>query len=302
MNISICISTYQRPERLSALLTDLSRQRCLPQEVIVVDNDAAGSARGSVECARRDGAPFPILYDIEQRKNVALTRNCSVALASSDWLAFIDDDERAPRDWLAGLASAAETYEADCVLGPVEPLLPADAPNWLQRGRFYDWARMLSGTVVPLNQLRFGNVLLNAAMLRSLNPMFDPAYGLTGGEDGDVLTRLAQNGARIVWCDEATVTEPVEASRLSLRWLLLRSMRGGQDFARHTLSGRYGQITPLRRARFFLRALTQLFVAIGLSVLVLPLGRHRAAYWLTKVSANLGKLSSFGGLHYREYA
>jgi len=130
---------------------------------------------------------------------------------------------------------------------------------------------------------------------------FDPGYGLTGGEDGDLLGRLVERGARIVWCDEAVVYEPVEASRLSLRWLLLRALRGGQDFARHKLMGRFGYLTPAGRVRLFLRALLQSAIAAGLALLSLPFGRHRAVYWLLKASANLGKMSIFLGWHYREY-
>src|SRR6188508_2333225 len=40
MNVSVCIATYRRCERLSALLDDLVKQQVLPTEVIVVDNDA----------------------------------------------------------------------------------------------------------------------------------------------------------------------------------------------------------------------------------------------------------------------
>ncbi len=54
--------------------------------------------------------------------------------------------------------------------------------------------------------------------------------------------------------------------------------------------------------RLATRAVLQLLVAAGLSVLTLPFGRHRSALWLTKASANLGKLSIFIGWHYREYA
>jgi len=45
----------------------------------------------------------------------------------------------------------------------------------------------------------------------------------------------------------------------------------------------------------------QSFIAAGLALLLWPCGRHRAAYWLLKVSANLGKMSIFLGWHYREY-
>ena len=301
MNISLCIATYRRPERLSALLDDLVRQQHLPSEVVVVDNDAVGSARAVVERRRKLGAPFPIHYDIQPIKNISLTRNRTVELANGDWIAFVDDDERAPEAWLKHLADTAMRYAADGALGPVEPVVPPDAPAWIRHGSFYDWARMKTGTVIPPNKLRFGNVLLNGALLRNSPAPFDADYGLTGGEDGDLLGRLVQQGACIVWSDEAVVHEPVEAARLSLRWLLLRALRGGQDFARHKLTGRFGHLTSAGRAWLFLRALMQSFIAAGLALLLWPCGRHRAAYWLLKVSANLGKMSIFLGWHYREY-
>ncbi len=301
MSISLCIATYRRPDRLAALLDDLVAQHELPHDVVVVDNDAAGSAREVVERRRTLGAPFPIRYDIQPEKNISLTRNRSVALAMGDWLAFIDDDERAAAPWLKQLAETVRRFDADGVLGPVEPVIPAAAPEWIRRGGFYRWARMVTGTVVPVNKLRFGNVLLRGTLVRDRASPFDPAYGLTGGEDGDLLGRLVQHGARLVWCDEAVVYEPVEAARLSLRWLLLRALRGGQDHARHWLNGRFGPPGPGGRLRYFLRALAQAALAAVLALLSWPFGRHRAVHWLMKSAANLGKLSMFLGWHYREY-
>jgi len=301
MNISVCIATYRRLDRLAVLLDDLARQDVMPFEIIVVDNDATGSAAAVVESLRNSAPPFFVHYSIQPLKNIALTRNQTVERANGEWLAFIDDDERAPPFWLARLAKAAEVHSADGVLGPVEPVVPAEAPLWIRRGRFYDFHHMPSGTIVPPNHLRFGNVLLRARPLRDMDTLFDPAYGLTGGEDGDMLSRLALAGGRIVWCDEALVYEPIEASRLSLSWLLRRSLRGGQDFARHSLAGRYGP-AHTNRFRLFGVALLQLLAAAGLALLALPIGRHHAVHWLTKASANLGKLSIFAGWHYREYA
>lgn len=299
--ISVCIATYRRADRLAALLSDLTRQTLLPQQVVIVDNDEAGSAAAVVEELRRSRPPFVIHYDIQPIKNISITRNRTVELATQEWLAFVDDDERAPDYWLARLAAAATQYDATGVLGPVDPVVPAEAPAWIRRGRFYDFPRMPSGTVIPPNRLRFGNVLLAARLLRTVDIVFDPAYGLTGGEDGDLLSRLVLQGAKIVWCDEAIVHEPIEKSRLSLKWLMRRSLRGGQDFARHCLTGRYGTRTA-NRFRLFARALIQLMLAACLALVMLPLGRHHAAHWLTKASANIGKLSIFLGLHYREYA
>lgn len=301
MTISLCIATYRRPERLDVLLGDLAAQTLRPDEIVVVDNDAGGSARGVVESWRRR-APFPIHYEVQPQRGIALTRNRTVALATCDWLAFVDDDERAPPQWLERLMEAVRRYKADGVLGPVVPVVPETAPTWIRRGRFYDFPRMPSGETVPLNRLRFGNVVLRGAPLRAEPGPFNPAYGLTTGEDGDLLARLMRKGARVVWCDEAIVHEPVEAARLSLAWLLQRSLSGGQEFARKALSGLYGEVGVGGRVKLFARALLQLLAATALALLALPFGRHHAAHWLTRAAANFGKLSAFWGWTYHEYA
>lgn len=299
--VTLCIATYRRPDRLAALLQDLTRQTRTPDEVVVVDNDAAGSARVVVEERRRLGAPYPIRYAVQPQQNISMTRNATVELASGEWLAFIDDDERAPAHWLAQLMDAADRFGADGILGPVDPVVPSNAPDWIRRGRFYDFPRMPTGTQVPPNRLRFGNVLVRARWLRGGGQPFDPELGLTGGEDGDLLARLVQRGARIVWCDEAIVREPVESSRLSLRWLLRRALTGGQSFARHALAGRYGRMTILQRAEFFVRALMQAFAAAIMALLSWPVGRHHAARWLATAWANVGKLSAYWGSRTRQY-
>lgn len=303
MKISVCIATYRRPDRLAALLDDLTRQTLLPIEVAVVDNHAEGSARAVVAQCLALGPPFAIHYAIQPQRNIALTRNRSVELAGSgDWLAFVDDDERAPPAWLQQMADAMTGLSADAVLGPVLPLVPDQAPAWIRRGRFYDFPRLATGDIVPLNRMRFGNVLIRAAPLRAEPGPFDPAYGLSTGEDADLLVRLVRKGCRVVWCDEAVVTEPVEAARLSLAWLLQRALSGGQEFARKTLAGHYGEAGLATRIKLFIKALAQLLAAGILAVLALPLGRHRAAQWLVKAAANFGKLSIFWGSRYDEYA
>lgn len=303
MKISVCIATHRRPDRLAALLGDLAQQTVLPVEVAVVDNHADGSARTVVEAARQRGMPFPIHYEIQPQRNIAMTRNRSVALCTAgDWLASIDDDERAPPQWLAGLADAAQRYAADAVLAPVVPVVPDSAPEWIRRGRFYDFPRMASGETVPLNRMRFGNVILRAALVRTEPGPFDVSFGLTPGEDGDLLVRLVHRGAKVVWCDEAIVTEPVEAARLSLHWLLQRALGGGQEFARKTLTGFYGPLNLGDRAVFLLRVVVQLSACGVLTVALFPLGRHRAAAWLIRGAANFGKLSTLWGWRYAEYA
>src|ERR1700720_3049387 len=110
--------------------------------------------------------------------------------------------------------------------------------------------------------MRFGNVCLRANRLRTEAGPFDPRYGLMAGEDTDLLIRLARKGAKIVWTEKAPVFEPIEPSRLSLRYLALRALSGGQGFARFTLSGGFREISWVGCALFVLRAVLQLLVAV----------------------------------------
>jgi succinoglycan biosynthesis protein ExoM len=300
--VSVCIPTYRRNERLRALLEDLRLQQRPPEQIVVVDNDASGSARPVIEEVRRSGIGCALDYDIQPEPNIALTRNRTVALATGEWLAFVDDDERAPKEWLSRLLEAAQRYGADGVLAPVEPQVPESAPRWIRRGRFYDFPHQRSGDPVPLPCMRFGNVLLRADPVRALRGPFDPAFGLGGGEDGDLLVRLVHGGARVVWSEEAPVFEPIEPKRLNLGWLLRRALGGGQDFALAVVRGRYRPIGWAGRVLFYGQVTAQMLIAGGLACVSLPLGRHRAAAWLIKASANFGKLSVLWGSKYAGYS
>lgn len=302
MKISVCIPTHRREEQLRALLGDLARQSLLPTDVVVVDNDASGSARGVVDGFRESGCPFALRYAIQPERSIPLTRNMTVHLAEGDWLAFVDDDERAPREWLRLLVDCALACSADGVLAPVEPEVPESAPSWIRRGRFYSWPRLPTGTPVPSKNLRFGNLLLRGSSVRALPGPFDPQFGLSAGEDVDMLARLVNQGAKLVWCDEAIVNEPVAAKRLSLRWLLLRGYSGGQAFGMIRMAGTLGKVNPLVMTVLTARWIIQLSVALAIAAVLLPFGRHRSAAWLITAWANIGKLTALRGQRYRAYA
>jgi succinoglycan biosynthesis protein ExoM len=298
--ISICICTYRRPTQLAALIERLGVQQgpTAISELIVVDNDAVASARPVIEAAR---PPFPLLYDVQPIKNIALTRNRSVALAHGEWIGFLDDDELPQMDWLSKLHAAAVRFGADGVMGPVLPVVPVTAPAWIRHGAFFARARHSTGTPVPRNELRIGNALLASSLFHRLDGPFDPAFGLTGGEDSVLLKRLAHAGALFVWCDEATVTEEVGPERLCLGWLLRRAYRGGQGWARQEQASGYNSMGAFGVVRFVGYAVAALVVGLTLTVVSIPRGRTHWAGWLCKTSKQVGKLAALAGHRFEEY-
>lgn len=301
--VSVLICTCCRNAQLALLLADLAAQIRPPAEVVVVDNDAGGGAEPVVAAFQAGSeAPFPVRYAVQPVRSIALTRNLSVRLAQGAWLAFADDDERAGPDWLERLLDCALRHRADGVIGPVRCLVPDDAPDWIRRGRFYDLPRAETGTEIPPNRMFIGNALLRADRVKALEGPFDAGFGLSGGEDTDFFARLYRSGARLVWCDDAVLSEPVAPARLSQRWILMRAMSGGQSYGRVWNAGGYGPVTPLRRLGFGLRALAQLGLGLSLAALSLPAGRHRAVHQLGRAMSAYGKLGALFGQRYQQYA
>jgi succinoglycan biosynthesis protein ExoM len=299
-HISVCVCTYRRPAQLTALIERIATQVGPPGvlELIVVDNDAAASARAIVDAA---SPPFELCYDVMPIKNISLARNRSVALAHGEWIGFIDDDELPQADWLERLHATAVRFGADGVLGPVVPVVPAMAPEWIRRGNFFERARHVTGTRVPRNELRSGNALISSSWLRRFDGPFDPEYGLTGGGDNVLLNRLADAGARFVWCDEAAVFEAVAPERLRIGWLLRRWYRGGQGWARQAQATGFKSFGAFGGLAFVARSAGSLAVALALTVLSFPLGRGRWVGWLLQASTQAGKLTALAGDRYEEY-
>lgn len=296
--ISVCVCTFRRPQMLDALLTRLAAQQCPPTEIVVVDNDPAHSALPVLQ-AWADRLPLRTVH--VPQPNIALARNAAVALARGDWLALIDDDEEPGPDWLALLLQTQVATGADGVMAPVLARYTEATPTWMREGGFFERRRFATGTPVFTEDSRTGNVLLRAAMVRSLPGPFDPAFGRSGGEDTLFFSLLHRASYRFVWCDEATVSEEVPADRARSAWILRRAYRGAQTFVRVELYPLAGAQRAWRATVLGARALAQLAASLLLALAAWPRSRVRAFFWLRTACAQCGKLSALAGARYLEY-
>lgn len=285
--ISVCVRTYKRPDGLRKLLQGLAAQKHLetPFEIIIVDNDASGSGREIVEQEQKNMPGIPITYDIEPAKNMAKVANRVTKSAKGKWIACIDDDEIPDPEWLIHYHTTLKKYDADGVFGPVIPLLPEKTAGWIYSGGFFNRSRHKTGTPVPRGEVRIGNVFFKASLIMDKEEPFDTSFGMATEGDSRFFTGLLNEGARFVWCDEAIVHETVPPSRTTLRWLLQRYFRGGQNY---TLDQKYfhGTIKGLYLTFY---GMGQFVLSLLLAALALPFGAHKSALWLFKGAGGLGK-------------
>jgi GT2 family glycosyltransferase len=302
MKIRVCILTYLRPALLRQALASVARQTVLDDDVLiseggtplcrvyvdtlVVDNDPEQSAReNTLKTFERHGLRGR--YVSEPRRGLSVARNRALdESADADFVVFLDDDEAANHDWLLHLVRAAITYEADVVTGPVDAQHIA-SPQWVVRGGFFSPARRPTGS--PVRWVASNNTLLSNTIVREFR--FDRAFDSTGGEDTEFFLRVGKAGYRMVWVEEARVSEAVPSSRANLKWLLQRAWSDANRFTLGVLATEPGLHTRVRRA---ITACGGMLTGIAL----LPcacVGVHHGVRGLQLVSRSCGTLSALRG-------
>lgn len=227
-SVVVAVLTYRRPRDLAALLPMLVEQvdrYAGAAEVLVVDNDPAGSARSAVA-----DVPGPVRYVHEPQPGIAVARNRALDEAGADLLVFIDDDERPVERWLELMLAVYLTDRPAAVVGSVVPEYEGEPHAWVRDGRFFQRPRLPTGTLVEA--AGSGNLLLDLHQVRELDVRFDERFSLTGGSDTLFTRQLTHRGGRMVWCDEATIVDMVPAARATPRWVLARAYRSGNVWTR----------------------------------------------------------------------
>jgi succinoglycan biosynthesis protein ExoM len=305
--VSIVICTFNRPILLAHAARSCMAQEGLAPgaiEIFIVDNSPDGNAAPQVrELAA--AARIKLTYVAEPRSNIARARNAGIAASDAPFIAFLDDDEEASSGWIAGLLATMDRTGADVVFGPVRPRFETGRPPaWDPEAKLFTRDMGLpDGTPAPLLATGAsrgggtGNCMLRrTACIGSAEP-FDPAFGITGGEDTDFFMRLARAGRRFVWCASAPVSEYVPADRVRLDYMARRTFRQNQSYVRLRMKNSAQPI--LMTANLMARGAVQL----GLWSLLGLAGRlarrnDGSRAWL-KMNAGAGKLlwARAGGKH-----
>ncbi len=302
VRIAVCVNTYLRPDGLERFLQALAGAtfaNSAPRvDVVVVDNDAEGSAREVCEHAR-DWLPFDLHYVVEKRRGIPQARNTalSVAMPLADFVVITDDDVEPTSGWLAELLRVQELYRADVVSGPNPPRFIESPPAWAVEGRFFESPRRATGT--PIDKAATNNVLVRCETLERMDRLFDESLGLQGCDDTEFFRRVAREGHRMVWADDAIVYECIPATRTTLRWLLLRAYRLANGRGNPELR----RLEGVTRSWVFvngLKCLARGAVSLTLAV-ALRQGAAARIHALLRLAGGMGWLTGLFGLRYREY-
>jgi succinoglycan biosynthesis protein ExoM len=226
--VSVIVPTFNRPEALQRALNSVSAQ-IVPEdvtiEVVVVDNSIDGSALWVAE-------RFPAMrYISEPIPGVANARNAGVKAAKGRWVAFIDDDNEAPPEWLANHVQILR-QSAQASFGPVEGRSEGNSDGAIPSliGAFERKLDLPSGSDVTEKAayLGTGNSVFDRLACLDVVAPFDTSLNETGGEDSLLLQQLVRRGYSFVWAASAPVIEWIPTNRLNWNYVTRRRFVSGQ--------------------------------------------------------------------------
>lgn len=286
-HIVVCICTYNRFDMLSKLLYELNKQitdDLFTYSVVVVDNDANRSAENVVENIVNK-VEYSISYCHEPVQNIALARNKTIENATGDFLAFIDDDEFPPDNWLLTSYTTLKHFDVDGVLGPVKPFFENKPPNWIIKGKYYEKLPPIgTGEKLHWQDTRTSNVLMKRNVFDAAENRFREEFG-RGGEDRDFFRRMISKGYVFIWSAEAFVFETIPPVRFTRSFMVRRAILRGRLSLHHDFFGMF----PL------LKSLVACLLYSCLLPLLLLFPHHIFMKYLIKLSEHIGVLLAFAG-------
>jgi GT2 family glycosyltransferase len=202
---SAVVCTHRRPEMLAGLLGALRLLDPAPDQIVVVDNDPG--ELDVRELAEEAGA----LYIREDRRGLDHARAAGLAAATSELVAFIDDDCMPPARWLRDLPELFDDPRVGAVTGPAfafdldtEAKLAFEDSGGFSRGlhrRVYEWTEL-----TPPAATRAGagaNMVFRRSLVTSLGELFPPELdaGTPTESGGDLyaLYKVLAAGHRVVY-------------------------------------------------------------------------------------------------------
>jgi succinoglycan biosynthesis protein ExoM len=260
--------------------------------IFVVDNDAEPTAKEIVDELRRS-ASLSVKYLHCPGQNISIARNAALRAVSTQWMAFMDDDEFASPQWLGELLAVRDGAQA--VFGPCEADYGEEISSWMRRADFHS-------TRVPTNQFPIitgyaGNSLIDMTFVRQNGLNFDIGLGRSGGEDTVFFHEMYQLGATLRYAPKAIAFEDVAPPRTTVKWVAKRRYRSGQSYGL--------MLRRFSKLRYLAAAFTSPFkilLCILVSVCTAP-ARAVASAWLMRGVFHVGVLCyALGFSVHQEYS
>jgi O-antigen biosynthesis protein len=206
--LTVAVCTRNRPDPLADCIESLLQLDPPADEILVIDQSDPEVAIRVGELCRP-----PIRHLPTETRGQGAARQTALEAATSEVLAFTDDDCRVRRNWAAAIRAAFGDHpEAGAVTGSVRPL-PGDLrlpglPDWVYYAGEEE-PRVYRGRPDPIDLGAGLNMAFQTRAIRQVggfDPLLGPGARLESADDADALNRILRAGFALVYTPEAVVS------------------------------------------------------------------------------------------------
>jgi glycosyltransferase involved in cell wall biosynthesis len=269
-SVVICAYTMQRWQDMCAAVDSvLAQEHPVDEVLLIIDHndelfDAAVSLYGA------DSQPKVLRNNAT--RGLSGARNTGLLAASSDVVAFLDDDAQAESGWSRAMVAHYDIPDVEGVGGCAVPRWPVGRPWWLPAE--FDWVVGCSYVGQPTAVAPVRNFLgCNMSMRRDAMVLvdgFDSAVGRvgskpTGCEETELCIRISQRrpSALLVFDPDMRVLHTVSTERTTFRYFARRCYHEGRSKA--MVSRLVGSADGLSSERTYVMKVLPKAVARGLA-------------------------------------
>lgn len=219
--LSIIIPTLREEKFLERTLENL-KPLSIPHEIIITDG---GSEDRTVEIARRYTDKI-VIWDKPHRQTFGEAKNTGAAIASGDFLVFIDSDVLipSPQSFFEELLSVFEKNEK--LVASTVPLLPWPENRSLVDALFcapLNWFYVISNNIFHSGNSSGEFQMVRAEAFRALGGFSEK---LIAGEDNELFRSLARHGRTLSYhklCVRHSLRRPHKLGWFTTYWIWIRS-------------------------------------------------------------------------------
>lgn len=196
-------------------------------DILVVENNPTHNQAVVEGIATYQNAPFAVHHQLETTPGIPFARNNALDYAKAqgfDYLAFVDDDAIADVNWINTLFSTLQRKNVQVTTGPQIPLYPDNTDTLYTAANVYHERKLADGA--ELSWAATNNVLLDVNYFAKHQLCFNNKL-IFGGEDKALFLQLGGLGGKIVWVQDAVISEFISPERLNMNWALKRRFRIG---------------------------------------------------------------------------
>ena len=229
MDLSIIISTYNNSASLIRTLASVVLQDADNRlwECVVVNNASTDDTAKCFEAFAKQHAEVNLRMVDEPRKGLSYGRNCGIAAAKGQFVAFIDDDETIDKGFVSAYIDLFYNHSAFAAAGALKVCYETARPKWMSHYTEKMIANpidlgskitTITRTIVPAG----GNMAFNKEVF-NIYGYFDTNLGrqgetLLGGEENEFFDRIRNLGERIFYTPKAVAYHHISDRKLTAEY------------------------------------------------------------------------------------